>query len=1440
MKKCIYCLVFVLIFVFSNIANARIETRKIYGTITKCGTPDIVLTNTSISTDFGQIVVATNYNGEYEITDLYPGFYDLVFSKNTYKEKTIQVYVDVNEDLNLDICLCQDIDFVFKTESPLNPVYHGDSFWKTIIAEGGCEPYEFSLEGSLPQGLNLNPETGLISGTIENNKDNIGNFSFIIKVKDNSGDVYTKNYSIEVYGDMEFVSESPLKSLIVGYPFRKKIAVSGGQRPYIFRIVSGQLPKGVVLTETGLLEGIPEKIGQSFFTVEVEDDSGRKIENGFLISVVEKLVITTNRLYDAVVDKVYNMQLSATGGAYGIYQWEIASRDIPGNMILDKDSGVFSGIPKEAEKIQITFMVTDSDGHTAKKTLPFHAVFPLNIKNLILDPGLLNETYSESIRVGGGIPPFYFSCSNNLPKNLSLDPSTGIISGTANEAVGIDLKIEVRDSSYPTQLIDSETVRIEIKEEFLFKSNSVLPDAIENIALDEIDDFVISLAGGVAPFDFDIINGSLPAGIDLNTGIQAVELIRTPITSGDFTFTLKATDSNGDSTEKKFFWHIIPQMLILTKKLNHAVIYEPYHMLLESKYGSPPYLWAITNGYLPEGLELKNENDVWTIEGIPREGANYLEIEFMVSDSHPVYPIIDYTTLKLSVIEKDLTITTNSLPEGKVNKAYKEEVEVALGLEPYSWTLSDGFLPAGLDWTVKNNNVWIEGKPEVSGVFPICFEVSDHSQYNTSVSKCLSILIHSNIEIVTEEFVEASRGKTFYQSIEILNDDDTVFCQLTDGRLPLGLELDSETCSISGTPEEDAHSESFCIKASRPGDFESFHQRCFSIILLEDDTLIIQTSFMRSNMQDREYFHVLKANGGTKDYHWYISSGYLPQGITWKKEDNELYFEGVAKQCGDFEFDVKIQDSSLVTRSVSKHYAMKIVCTKDGSDVTPPTPPQMHMSFPEKDEWSNGIITVLLLPGFDEESGISGYSYEWNTETTSSLDNTVEAPDEQITSPLLPNGENHYLHVRSVDNAGNASETVHFGPFKVIHPEGCIMIVGGGESTDPFWDITKTLTINAYSDFQAIGYKDEQIIYHIKSQMISIDLDEVPDDVVDDSTPTAHEIVDSIKEAENQVDENNRFILYLQGHGTEDARLRVDGVDEYITAEEIDVALDWLQTRTNCEIIVIVESCFSGNFIEPLAGEHRIILTSAGNERYKTDSLGRIAFSRYLLSKLREKKTLKEAFDYARMCMVNMGFPEPLIDDNGDGVSDDLDGLDSGRANKIILDVNGSFAGKPEFKYVDVKQINNANTYLAEAMLYTSDVMLKKPFIQILPPKNEIYNGDSLIEFQSITLESTTENKYESVINNLQQFASVKLVFYAINRLGEISDPVIFSVEGGNTFLMGDFNYDNNVDIEDAIIALKVLSGFKSDVIQTVSNTNNSKSIGLIDAIFVLNKLSKM
>ena len=1419
-----------------GLVHANAETRKIFGTITKCGSDDIVITNALISAESVDYPSTTNTKGEYEITNLFPGFYDITFFKTTYREKTVEVFLSSDNDLQLDMCLCPDIDFNFITESYIPPVQQGDYEWWTIEVEGGCAPYEFSLEGELPEGLSLDPETGVISGTVAENKDNKGHFYFTIKVLE-SGFIHRKEYLIEVFEIMKFETPSPLKSVMIDYPFRRIIRVSGGKRPYSFEVISGSLPNGVTLTKSGILQGTPVEFGESTFVIQVKDANDSTCKKEYELRVVEPLIIETEKIGVIIVGEVFNQKLVATGGVGRPYKWEIASDEIPENMVLDKDSGVFSGIPQSPQKLVITFMVQDADDHIAEKNFTLWIVNPLTIETSVLDPGRLNDEYSGRIQITGGVPPFFYSCSENLPKNLSLDPLTGIITGIATEANIINLTIEVTDSSYPEPQRDEERVTISIKKDFLIISGNVLPEAIQNVSLNDINDYMINVGGGTSPYTFRIIDGALPPGIEINAG-QSVELIGTPTVNGIFTFTIEVTDLNGKVTQKTFFITVKPQMTIVTTAIKKAAeIYKPYNEALIAIDGTPPYTWEITGGKLPDGLQLNHENDIWSIQGTPIEGTNpYSKVTFMVTDNHPTYPCIEYVSLQITVIDNNLTIKTLQLSERKVGMDYKDIIEGGMGVIPYTWTLIKGTLPPGLNWVEDLQSVCIEGKAEKAGIFPFCIKLSDHNEYSEPVSKCLTITIHNRIFIGTESFIEASRQVAFSEAIHITNTDDTVTCSITGGNLPEGLELDPQACVISGTPTEESTSESFCIKAEKPGVFGSFDERCFSIIIAEDEDLIIKTGSMIKNMQFQKYEWEIDAYGGIMPYHWFISNGYLPRGLTYYRKDNVLKFDGSPTQCGLFEFDVKVMDSSPIRKSESKHFLLEIVCAGGDHDTTRPEPPELSMSYPEiGDDYSNGIITVILRPGYDEESGISGYSYEWNTQRTCNVDNTVETVDTKIVSPLLPNGDNLYLHVASVDNAGNASITLDIGPFKVTHPDGHILIVGAGEPTDPFWNITKVLTVNAYKDFRAMGYRDEQIDFHIQSQMISIDIDETPDDIVDDPMPTVNAIIKAITSAENYVDVSNRYILYLQGHGTTDARIRISGMDFYITAQEIDVALDILQSLTNCQVIVIVEACFSGSFIEPLKGERRVIITSTDDNPYNTDSQGRIAFSRYMLAKLREKKTLRDSFDYAKMCMVNMGFPEPQMDDTFDGVSDADDAMDNGYADNITMDVNGSFVEKPVFKSIDVRN-DISSGYQADVTMYDGAVDLNSPLMLLISP-NKISEGNTFVEFPEIVLESIEgDTHYQCLIDDLPA-GVYKLVINVANELGESADPIIHTLRVNSK--NGDVNNDNSVDLKDAITALRVVAGFEEPQTEPSSSLSPFKQIGIIDAIFVMTKLSQ-
>lgn len=46
------------------------------------------------------------------------------------------------------------------------PKYPGDEYCSYVFARGGWRPYKFSAKG-LPAGLHINPESGLISGTVK-------------------------------------------------------------------------------------------------------------------------------------------------------------------------------------------------------------------------------------------------------------------------------------------------------------------------------------------------------------------------------------------------------------------------------------------------------------------------------------------------------------------------------------------------------------------------------------------------------------------------------------------------------------------------------------------------------------------------------------------------------------------------------------------------------------------------------------------------------------------------------------------------------------------------------------------------------------------------------------------------------------------------------------------------------------------------------------------------------------------------------------------------------------------------------------------------------------------------------------------------------------------------------------------------------------------------
>ncbi|MCH8744673.1 MAG: tandem-95 repeat protein [Chloroflexi bacterium] len=91
-------------------------------------------------------------------------------------------------------------------------------------------------------------------------------------------------------------------------------------------------------------------------------------------------------------------------------------------------------------------------------------------------------------------------------------------------------------------------------------------------------------------------------------------------------------------------------------------------------------------------------------------------------------------------------------------------------------------------------------------------------------------------------------------------------------------------------------------------------------------------------------------------------------------------------------------------------------------------------------------VTARWNPAQDPDpgSGISGYSIDWNRFSNTIPDSVIDldAAAVQAISPSLTDG-NWYLHLSTIDRAGNHTTTVHLGPFVI---EGSLGIDRGNEA----------------------------------------------------------------------------------------------------------------------------------------------------------------------------------------------------------------------------------------------------------------------------------------------------------------------------------------------------------------------------------------------------------
>jgi PKD repeat protein len=169
------------------------------------------------------------------------------------------------------------------------------------------------------------------------------------------------------------------------------------------------------------------------------------------------LSITTASLPTGTVGAAYAATLAASGGT-GAYSWSVTSGSLPSGLTLNSATGAITGTPTAATTSSFTARVTDSasPAATSSKAVSITVAAPTTPPPLALTTGSLpngtaGAAYSATLAATGGTGAYSWSvASGSLPSGLTLNPTTGTISGAPTAVATSNFTARVTDSASPT------------------------------------------------------------------------------------------------------------------------------------------------------------------------------------------------------------------------------------------------------------------------------------------------------------------------------------------------------------------------------------------------------------------------------------------------------------------------------------------------------------------------------------------------------------------------------------------------------------------------------------------------------------------------------------------------------------------------------------------------------------------------------------------------------------------------------------------------------------------------------------------------------------------------------------------------------------------------------------------------------------------------------
>ena len=528
---------------------------------------------------------------------------------------------------------------------PVSNATQGQSYASAAVATGGQPPYIWTLaSGTLPAGILFNSSSGGLSGIPADS----GTYPYTLLITDHGGNTSTRDCQLAVTSSL-VIGTVVLPDAPQSAPYAQSLSASGGKSPYTWSIVSGNLPTGLTLTSAGMISGIAIPVGSFSFTVSVTDGNGASVQRALSLKVVSGLSVISCSGTVGEVGLVFDSPVLAAGGSPP-YTWSVSAGSLPPGLAIDPGSGAISGTPLQPGSIQFTADVRDSTNHEATRQCSVDVKAAVSISTASFSTGSSSSTYSDSIVVSGGVPPFVWATTAGaLPPGLSLNPTSGHITGTP---------LVVGTFAFTAKVIDGMGGQATKDLSIIIAQGLTIPDCPNPAAVIGLSySALLNAVGGNLPYQWKVDSGALPPGLVLSSERAVVS--GTPLQSGLFAYVLRVDDATAKSTTRLCSIQVNSPGLSITSpsSLPSGVVGTAYSQTLTAAGGRAPYSWSITTAGAPSSISL---DATGVLAGLPGAAGTFsFTIQVTDQDNSVVRQIVTLAILA----GNPPTITITGLPD---------------------------------------------------------------------------------------------------------------------------------------------------------------------------------------------------------------------------------------------------------------------------------------------------------------------------------------------------------------------------------------------------------------------------------------------------------------------------------------------------------------------------------------------------------------------------------------------------------------------------------------------------------------------------------------------------------------------------------------------------------------------------------------------------------